>query len=108
MEISTVRMPVANALDKIAETAFGSARKTGAADAGSGDFAGLIQQSLSSVNATQSQAESLTHQYQLGQNGVSIEDAMISMQKANISFQTTVQVRNKLVSAYNDIMNMQV
>jgi flagellar hook-basal body complex protein FliE len=108
MEISTVRMPVANALDKVAEAAFGSARKTGATAAGSGDFASLIQQSLSTVNTTQSQAESLTHQYQLGQNGVSIEDAMISMQKANISFQTTVQVRNKLVAAYNDIMNMQV
>ena len=40
--------------------------------------------------------------------GVSVEDAMISMQKANISFQTTLQVRNKLVSAYNDIMNMQL
>ena len=37
---------------------------------------------------------------------VLFEDAMISMQKANISFQTTVQVRNKLVAAYNDIMNM--
>ena len=109
MEISTVRMPVANALDKVAEAAFGSAKKTGGATAaGSGDFAGLIQQSLSAVNTTQSQAESLSHQYQLGQNGVSIEDAMISMQKANLSFQTTVQVRNKLVAAYNDIMNMQV
>ena len=51
-------------------------------------------------------AESMAHQYQLGQNEVSLEDAMISMQKANISFQTTVQVRNKLVAAYNDIMNM--
>lgn len=109
MEISTVRMPATNALDKIAETAFSAgAKKADTASSGGGDFAGLIQQSLAAVNTTQAQAESLSHQYQLGQNDVSLEDAMISMQKANISFQTTVQVRNKLVAAYNDIMNMQI
>jgi len=107
MEINPVQMPATNALERIAETAFGGKKAT-AASPGGGDFANLVQQSLASVNATQTQAESLSHQFQLGQNDVSLEDAMISMQKANISFQTTVQVRNKLVSAYNDIMNMQV
>ncbi len=68
----------------------------------------MVQQSLATVNGAQTQAESLSHQYQLGQNDVSLEDAMISMQKANIGFQTAVQVRNRLVAAYNDVMNMQV
>ncbi len=108
MEISTVQMPAANALEKLASTAFGGASKKADATAGGSDFASLIQQSLASVNATQTQSESLAQQYQLGQNGVSLEDAMISMQKANISFQTTLQVRNKLVAAYNDVMNMQI
>jgi flagellar hook-basal body complex protein FliE len=109
MDISTKGMPAINALDKVAETAFSSrAKKADASSSGGGDFAGMIQQSLAAVNTTQNQAESLSHQYQLGQNDVSLEDAMISMQKANISFQTTVQVRNKLVGAYNDIMNMQI
>lgn len=108
MEIGSVKMPSTSALDKIADAAFGStSRKTQGASSGS-DFASLVAQSLSQVNATQGQAETMTHQYQLGQNDVSLEDAMISMQKANISFQTTVQVRNKLVTAYNDIMNMQL
>ncbi len=108
MEIGKIGMPAANALDKIADVAFGAkAGKTDAAGSG-GDFASLIQQSLAQVNATQTQAETTSHQFQLGQNDVSLEDAMISMQKANISFQTTLQVRNKLVSAYNDIMNMQL
>ncbi len=102
MEISTVRMPAINALDNALASA---TKKTDKAQAG-GDFASLIAQSLERVNATQGKAESMAHQYQLGQNEVSLEDAMISMQKANISFQTTVQVRNKLVAAYNDIMNM--
>jgi len=108
MEIGKVAMPVANALDRVADAAFGAtSRKTEAKGSG-GDFASMIQQSLAQVGATQNHAESMTHQFQLGQNDVSVEDAMISMTKANISFQTTVQVRNKLVSAYNDIMNMQL
>ena len=109
MDIATVRMPAGNALDKVADAAFGSARKSERAGSPSGgDFASLVQQSLAQVNGAQGQAESLTHQFQLGQNDVSLEDAMISMQKANIAFQTTVQVRNKLVAAYNDVMNMQL
>ena len=108
MEIGKVGMPGANALDRIAETAFGSgARKTGGTDKG-GDFASMIQQSLAQVNATQGEASSLAHQFQLGQNGVSVEDAVLAGQKANIAFQATIQVRNKLVAAYNDVMNMQL
>lgn len=103
MELSTVKMPALNALDSIAQTA---SRKTGGAAADGGSFADMIRKSLESVNQSQASAESLSHQYQLDQNGVSLEDAMIAAQKANISFQTTVQVRNKLVTAYNDIMNM--
>ncbi len=108
MEIGKIGMPAANALDRIADVAFGKSAGKSDTRAVGGDFASLIQQSLAQVNAAQGQAETATHQFQLGQNDVSLEDAMISMQKANISFQTTLQVRNKLVSAYNDVMNMQL
>ncbi len=107
MELTRVAAPAANALDGIAAAAFGPSARAPQGKEG-GDFASLVQQSLAHVNATQAQADSLGHQYQLDQNDVSLEDAMISLQKANISFQTTVQVRNKLVSAYNDVMNMQL
>ena len=43
-----------------------------------------------------------------GDGNANLHDVMISLQKANISFQEMVQVRNKLVSAYHDVMNMQV
>ena len=39
---------------------------------------------------------------------MNLQDVMISMQKANISFQTVVQVRNRVVAAYQDMMNMQM
>ena len=45
---------------------------------------------------------------QLGDASVSLEETMVTMQKAQIGFQATLQVRNRLVQAYTDIMNMQV
>ena len=75
---------------------------------GAGAFLDVLKRSLDQVNQTQTQADSLAKQFQLGQNGVTLEDAMVSMQKANISFQSAVQVRNKLVAAYHDVMNMQI
>ena len=72
------------------------------------DFANVLKSSLDGVNQAQHQAEDLQKAFVLGDDKVSLSDTMIAMQKANISFQTAVQVRNKVVAAYNDIMNMQV
>ena len=75
---------------------------------GKTDFAAVLKSSLDSVAQAQNHAESMQQAFVLGDNNVSLSDVMIDMQKANISFQTTVQVRNKVIAAYNDIMNMQV
>ncbi|MFZ6755920.1 flagellar hook-basal body complex protein FliE [Undibacterium sp. Ji50W] len=72
------------------------------------DFADALKASLDSVNQAQMSSQQLGEKFAMGDDKVSLSDVMISMQKANISFQTTVQVRNKLVSAYHDIMNMQI
>ncbi len=72
------------------------------------DFADALKASLDQVNTSQVSSQKLGEKFALGDDKVSLSDVMISMQKANISFQTTVQVRNKLVSAYHDIMNMQI
>ena len=72
------------------------------------DFADALKSSLGQVNQLQQQSEQLGQKFALGDDKVNLSDVMISMQKANISFQETVQVRNKLVSAYRDIMNMQI
>ncbi len=106
MTLTPVRMPAVNALDSVAAAA--SKRLDRPPPTNGASFADFVSQSLRQVDQSQSTAESLSHQYQLNRNDVSIEDAMLAAQKANISFQTTVQVRNKLVAAYNDIMNMQV
>jgi flagellar hook-basal body complex protein FliE len=72
------------------------------------DFADALQASLQQVSNTQNHAAELGKRFAMGDDTVSLSDAMIAMQKSSIAFQGTVQVRNKLVSAYHDIMNMQV
>ena len=72
------------------------------------DFADALKTSLDQVNNVQQQSEQLGQRFAAGDDKVNLSDVMISMQKANISFQATVQVRNKLISAYHEIMNMQI
>lgn len=72
------------------------------------DFASVLKSSLDGVAQAQNQAATLQNSFVMGDDKVSLSDTMIAMQKANISLQATVQVRNKVVAAYNDIMNMQV
>lgn len=71
-------------------------------------FADALKSSLDAVNGVQQKSEQMAKDFALGDDKVSLSDMMISMQKASITFQATVQARNKLVSAYHDIMNMQV
>ena len=77
-------------------------------ESASTDFASVLKNSLEQVNRAQTQANSLTRAFEVGAPGVELHDVMISLAKANVSFQQMVQVRNRLVSAYHDIMNMQV
>ena len=71
-------------------------------------FSQALTQALKSVSASQHQASSMQREVQLDNPTVSIEETMVAMQKAQIGFQATLQVRNRLVQAYTDIMNMQV
>ena len=72
------------------------------------DFAALLKKSLDGINASQIDASRQARDFELGVPNTNLNDVMISMHKANLSFQQMVQVRNRLVSAYHDIMNMQV
>ena len=83
-------------------------KATTAGAAGITDFASVLKSSLDGVAQAQNHAEAMQKAFVLGDDKVSLSEVMIDMQKANISFQATVQVRNKVVAAYNDIMNMQV
>lgn len=72
------------------------------------DFAALLKNALAETNAAQLEARELSRQFATADPNASLEEVVLSLQKASVSFQTMVQVRNKLVSAYQEIMNMQV
>lgn len=72
------------------------------------DFASALKATLDQVNGAQAKSSDLAKRFVMGDDSVNLSDVMINSQKASIAFQATVQVRNKLVSAYHDIMNMQV
>jgi len=70
------------------------------------DFSTLLKDSIDKVNDTQQQANKLANAFETGETDASLAEVMISLQKASVSFQAMVQVRNKLVEAYKDVMNM--
>ena len=71
-------------------------------------FSGALNQALRSVSASQQEAGRLAETFQADPSRVGLEETMVAMQKAQIGFQSALHVRNRLVSAYSDIMNMQV
>lgn len=80
-----------------------TARATGGVD-----FSGLLKSAVNQVNEAQQTAGHLAAAFETGDTKADLSEVMVALQKASISFQAMTQVRNKLVAAYQDIMNMQV
>lgn len=90
------------------QLASGKPAAQGAQAAGEVDFAEVLQSALKDVSAAQQEAREMTREFSAGDPDVKLQDVMVNLQKASLSFQQMVQVRNRLVSAYQDIMNMPV
>lgn len=71
-------------------------------------FSELLLKAVDHVNESQSQAKELRETFQYGSEKVDISQVMIASQKANVEFQLMMQARNRLISAYQDIMSMQI
>jgi len=78
------------------------------AEASGHGFGAELESALRSVSAAQNHSGHLQKEVQLENPSVSLEETMVAMQKAQIGFQATLHVRNRLVQAYTDVMNMQV
>jgi flagellar hook-basal body complex protein FliE len=72
------------------------------------DFGAMLKHSIDQVNATQQQAKAMATQFELGEGDANLAEVMVALQKSSLSFQAMVQVRNKLMEAYKDVMNMPV
>jgi flagellar hook-basal body complex protein FliE len=107
--------PLTSALQQMqamaAEAAGGSkasalGEQAGAANAGS--FAAALKSSLDKISSDQKKADNEWKAFEVGASNVSLNDVMVDMQKAGIGFQFGLQVRNRLVTAYNEIMQMSI
>lgn len=97
--LSVLRSTAAQATGKPAEAA---------PAAGTANFADLLKNSIDKVNQVQEQSNQMAEKLAAGDTSQNLHEVMIALQTASVSFQEMVQVRNKIVSAYQDVMNMQV
>ncbi len=88
------------------EKASALGEQAGAANGGS--FAAALKHSLDKISGDQKKADNEWKAFEVGASNVSLNDVMVDMQKANIGFQFGLQVRNRLVTAYNEIMQMSI
>ena len=73
-----------------------------------GGFAELLQSSIDAVNRAQNTATDMAASLERGDKSVTLPEVMIAMQKASLSFQAMTEVRNRLVNAYQEVMNMPI
>jgi len=71
-------------------------------------FANVLKQGLDRVNEVQNRASDLATKFERGVPGVELSQVMLESQKASVAFRATVEVRNRLVGAYQEIMNMPI
>lgn len=95
-------------LKSVSAVASGKPAQQPNAVGGGTDFAVALKSAIDQVGEAQQSAQQMTQDFASGSSNVNLQDVMVNLQKANVSFQQMVQVRNKLVTAYHDIMNMQV
>ena len=107
--LAQMRSLTAQAAARPSDAVGGNAAAALGATAGTqqSDFAATLKSALDGVNGDLQQANALQQQFVSGTGDVSLSDVMLASQKASLSFQAVLQVRNKLVSAYQDIMNIQ-
>ncbi|MFB1076271.1 flagellar hook-basal body complex protein FliE [Photobacterium damselae] len=74
----------------------------------SANFGNLLNDALKTVNNLQGQSSDLATRFDQGDRSVSLSDVMIARNKSSVAFEATVQVRNKMVEAYKELMNMPV
>jgi flagellar hook-basal body complex protein FliE len=105
MEIDRVLAQIRSLSTQLGPTA---ARPAAAQASGPSEFATLLRQGIDQVNQSQQSANQLADAFARGAPGVELPQVMVQMEKASVSFRALTEVRNRLISAYQDIMNMQM
>lgn len=85
-----------------------AAGANGVVQAPANSFSNVLKAGLDQVSQTQARASDLATQFERGVAGVELPQVMLEMQKASVSFRAVTEVRNRFVSAYQEIMNMPI
>ncbi len=101
-------MSVDQVLAQMRALAAQSRGETAPPETGAPGFGAMLERSIDAVNASQQAAGQLKTAFEQGTTEAGLAEVMVAAQKADLSFQTMVQVRNKLVEAYKDVMNMPI
>ena len=72
------------------------------------DFAAMLSNAVEKVNSMQLESKEMTQRFEMGDKSLSLAEVMLAKEKSGIAFEATVQVRNKVLEAYKQIMNMPV
>lgn len=107
MEINSVLAQI-RSISAQAKIGAGPTGTTAAAPTGVTEFSNLLRKGIEQVNQTQQSATSLATAFEKGTPGVELPQVMLEMQKASVSFRALTEVRNRLVNAYQEIMNMPI
>lgn len=107
MDIKLKPFDLAQTSAQIGVSSLGSASPAQASRRTEG-FSDVFSHALRSVSEAQNSASRLQREVSLDNPTVSLEETMVSMQRSNIGFQMALQVRNRLVQAYSEVMAMQV
>ena len=75
---------------------------------GQGNFSNLMHDSIREVNAAMQESRAMTTRFEMGDPSVSLAEVMVNSQKAGLQFQAAAEIRNRVLSAYKEVMNMPV
>ncbi len=107
-DISSINQVLAEMRRLTAAAQISPAESGDAAKASGADFSSLLKQSIDQVNDTQQAASKLSEAFSAGDPNVDVAEVMVALQKAGVAFQAMTEVRNRLVTAYQDIMSMPI
>lgn len=105
--VMALRQSILQRNDALKGVANGVGPGSVAGGAGNADFTSALKSALNEVNNLQANAGDAANAFERGET-TDIAAVMLAKQQASIGFETTLQVRNKLLSAYKDIMSMPV
>lgn len=92
----------------VANTQTSTVQPTATAGQSVGEFKQLLKDAFENVNSLQNESSSMQSRFDVGDRSITLADVMIASQKSSLSFEATLQIRNKLVDAYQSIMQMQI